>query len=511
MLGRLQLHFLRTKKVFLVNALIAISMFVFFTSIAPLIPFDADDWLFCGTMRGPYPLWHGFNPTRVLPELLQPMVAKFASIFIYPFTRDYVGAIGVASALCVSLFIVVFLYSFYLFIKRRLKLSVNLSLLVELFFFLSFFLLFKHINQPSYTGFWTVDLTCVFFYLIPGLLNASLVLMMGRTSNFSHTFSQSTNVQKGIFVIITYFALLSNTQFNIILAVFCFCNLLAMAKEANYHIFSFSFLKKCWLQISILVVWLATVLFDLSGQRAKQLTVNQQITPNARIHIIGGQVKRVLAYSSRLFVLFALCLVIFAIVVAIVKKNNNFINFTVYMVLSVVLSGLYLLIAYYRAAPSYIGRIDAMWPVIFYFLLIVAFAFAYVINNFSTVKIVAPLVITCMIFISMNFSCPPILSMPQLDAGISTRTAKEIDQYIIQQVIKADNDGKRVAHIKVPKGSPTDNNWPQAYYMESALSQSLYSHGIINHRIQLVFEPSVHVNNKFNTKIGNQNFHPVER
>lgn len=388
---------------------------------------------------------------------------------------------------------------------------MNLSLLVELFFFLSFFLLFKHINQPSYTGFWTVDLTCVFFYLIPGLLNASLVLTMGRTPNFSQTFSQSTNAQKGLFLVITYFALLSNTQFNIILAVFCFCNLLAMAKEANYRIFRSSFLQKCWLQISILVVWLITVLFDLSGQRANQLTVHQKIMPSVRVHIMGGQIKRVLAYSSKPFLLFALLLVVFAIFVAVKKKNRNFLHFTVYTMLSTILAGLYLLIAYYKAAPSYIGRIDAMWPVVFYCLLIVAFAFAYVINSFSTLKIVAPLVITGMAFISMNFSCPPILSMPQLDAGISTRTAKEIDQYIIQQVIEADKNGKRVAHIKVPKGSPTDNNWPQAYYMESALSQSLYSDGIINHRIQLVFEPSVHVNNRFNTKIGNQDFHPVER
>lgn len=118
MLERLQLRFFKTKKVFLVNALIAICMFVFFTSIAPLIPFDADDWLFCGTMRGPYPLWHGFNPTRVLPELLQPLVARFASIFIYPFSHDYVGAIGIASALCVSFFL---LYSCILFICLFIK------------------------------------------------------------------------------------------------------------------------------------------------------------------------------------------------------------------------------------------------------------------------------------------------------------------------------------------------------------------------------------------------------
>lgn len=64
---------LKNYRVLLVQFVMLLISYVYFSWISPLIPFDADDWLFSGTLRVPFPIWGAFNPTRALPEVLYPV------------------------------------------------------------------------------------------------------------------------------------------------------------------------------------------------------------------------------------------------------------------------------------------------------------------------------------------------------------------------------------------------------------------------------------------------------
>lgn len=505
----------RRIKIPLCQLVLFLLIFIFFTRISPLVPFDADDWLFNGTMRGPYPLWGAFNPTRVLPEILDPLGGSIAGFVVYPFTKDYVGAITIVQSFVASIFVVGMFYGFFLLLKRKFKYSENVALVSEAIFFLSFFLIFKHIYMPSYTGFWTVDLTCVFFYLIPGLLNALLVFIMEQSNDFGAEFNNFSIKKKGLFLLFLYFALFSNSQFNIILATTAFGLLIQSVWLNRGNLRNPNYFKKVWIYLLILVTWLLTVIFDLFGGRSQNLGAQQgSMYDNLRIAL--GQFKGLLSITNKKFIVLIALVVLWAIFSSASKKANNkkansYISLFWINCLSLILSLIYLLIAYMKAIPRYAGRVDAMWPVMFFLLFIFGLSVAYLIGKHNIIKIISPLAVAIGCFIAFNFNCPPIPSISGLVPNMPAQTAKNIDNYIINQVVKADKAGRSKVVVKVPKGATNDNNWPQAWYMASALSQSLYSHRLINNRIEVVFKPSSKVNRHFAPDVKNQPFNPLEK
>ena len=168
----------------LLNLTLFVFILIYFTQISPLVPFDGDDWRYIGGIRLPFPMWGVWNPTKVLPETLMAVGGYIAAFVILLFSGDYINSLVFTEATIFSLFIMAFLLTYYKLLTNRFRYGRNISLASELTFFVSFFLLFKHLNYPSYSGFWTVDLTCVFNYLIPNLLTASMVMYMERFDNF---------------------------------------------------------------------------------------------------------------------------------------------------------------------------------------------------------------------------------------------------------------------------------------------------------------------------------------
>ena len=91
-----------------------------------------------------------------------------------------------------------------------------------------------------------------------------------------------------------------------------------------------------------------------------------------------------------------------------------------------------------------------------------------------------------------------------------------MDNYIINQVRKADLEGKAVVKVKVPldqeNASPdvSTSNWPHSYDMATWMQNTLYSHRIIRSRIKIIFEPDKKVNKKFYENKNQQPFFPLE-
>ena len=500
-------------KIWLVQALMFILMFIYFAKISPLVPYDADDWLFNGTIRLPFPMWRVFNPTRVLPEILMPMGGYLASLIIFPFTGKYIESITFVDAFIVSIFLVIVLYAFYLLLRQGFKYSTNTSLASEAFFLFSFFLIFKHVNVPSASAFWTVDLTCVFFYLIPGLLNIAVLLIIARSKDFNISYKKYDNLKKGIFILVLYFSLFSNTQFNIILATFSFCVLLKRAIKKEYKDKGITQIVKAnMIYFLILLIWGITVIFDLNGGRANGLSTRSSFSESLLISI--HSFISLLKGINKYFLIISIVIVISSIVLNILgskKKNyvesDKFLWLNIELILSSLLSLIYLLLAYAKSIPSYASRIDAMLAVLLLFLLIIGLDTAYLINRFNFIKMLVPLAIVLCGFIALNFNCRPIYS---LTGGVNPSTAKKIDMYIINQVVKADKEGKSVAVVKVPENRDS-NNWPQAFYLSRGLQNSLYSQGIISRRIPIKIRPDRKINYILGNSLNSEGFEPLEK
>ncbi|MBC6910552.1 hypothetical protein DT304_04555, partial [Lactobacillus reuteri] len=72
------------KRIFLINFVIFIFIYVYLTQISPIVPFDGDDWRYIGALRIPLPMWGVWNPTRVLPETLMSVGGYIAAFIVYP-------------------------------------------------------------------------------------------------------------------------------------------------------------------------------------------------------------------------------------------------------------------------------------------------------------------------------------------------------------------------------------------------------------------------------------------
>lgn len=88
-----------------------------------------------------------------------------------------------------------------------------------------------------------MDLTCVFNYLIPNLLNASMVMYMERFDNFYLEFKTMSNIKKGIFILCLYFTLFSSTQATIIIATYSFFKIIQIFVQERWKL-TLDYLKK---------------------------------------------------------------------------------------------------------------------------------------------------------------------------------------------------------------------------------------------------------------------------
>ena len=100
------------KIIFIFLTIISFITFIFFLRVHPIIVFDVDDWLYISDNRVAIPLWGSWNPTRVFPETLAPLISNIAVHLIYPLCNNYIKSLSIMNAIIVTMFITVYLYCF---------------------------------------------------------------------------------------------------------------------------------------------------------------------------------------------------------------------------------------------------------------------------------------------------------------------------------------------------------------------------------------------------------------
>lgn len=73
----------------------------------------------------------------------------------------------------------------------------------------------------------------------------------------------------------------------------------------------------------------------------------------------------------------------------------------------------------------------------------------------------------------------------------------QIDNFLIDQIVKADKEGKEKMELIVPK-TDYKYNWPHPTYMGANISRTLYAHGIISKNIKITIKPDANINKKYN-------------
>ena len=476
-------------------------LFLFFSYVHPLVPYDGDDWRYLSEFRHAWPEWGSWNPSKVLPETVMPLCGYVSAYVFRSLLGDYILAITVCSALIVSIMIGIYLYSFYKLIDKRLEIPFTESLLITSLFLLFHFIFFSsNANNNTYL-FYSLNLTCYFFYVLPWLINAILVLYVLKYDNF---LTEVEITKSGILFLAFYLAVFSNIFHSVMLTAIIFVQLfICYLKECNDNICNFECIKKFVLKYSgwfiVIAIWLVSLLFEANGGRSHQIGQSLFTLPVKETVLVLGKLLKETSKTVLVMLLVVLC----AAGALYWKSKGKDVADGIFHAIVVKCTSCLLLILVYvilvsaKADAGYIGNAHVAVSFLFYLLLAFCFSIAYIFQKHPRIMSLLPCI--CFIFIVYAFNSHRHFRESNI-SNIAPYKCVFVDKDLIRQITEADKEGKTEMVLLVPRGDQKDN-WPHPLYMGSNLSRTLYTHGLISKNIKITIQPDVKMNLKY--RLGN--------
>ena len=473
------------KKIGIFIIAVFISMCLFFIQVHPLVIWDTDDWLYISYIRKAIPIWHNWNPSRVFPEIFMPMCAYLGIKCIMPITNDYIFSLMIIFGIVLSGFITIYVLSFYNLARKKMKMSIGNAIMVSILFLLLHFLIFRcGENQNTYL-FYSPDVTCYFYYVIPSLLNLTLVMIL---ESKELTFNSETKVNwlnVGGWVLLIYLAIFSNLFSSYIIAIWAGIKLFYnMIIEKNIKT------VENIMYILILCAWGGSAIYELSGGRAENLKDDSFIN-NVKQTIL--YLKQMVGKVNRFLLLISLVFVLSGIFGFIKKKWNDyekkmFVISTMCMILSVI----FLILLSAKSQSDYIMRGDVLIGVSYFAFIILMININVIIREYKITLTIFPLLMVIAFF---EIHSGPRTFAESNVSGIDSNICKNIDADIIEQITQAVNEGQEKMELHIPK-TPGDN-WPFGTYGANRFSYSLYMHGVISKQIETVMVQDEEINKKY--------------
>ena len=476
-------------------------LFVFFCKIHPLIPYDGDDWTYLSFMRQAIPLWGAWNPTRIFPECIAPLVGFTATYLIMPITGDYIRAVTIVTSCVVSLLITAYVWLFYRMVCHNLQ-SQDTSLFITSIFFLFHFLIFKSKPSNNMYMFWTADYSCVFYYLLSALLNSSLVLLLMDKGSLTRIFYELRPIKSGLLSLWLYCAIFSNIFDSVIFIIYLGLNLLIDIKNN----FPFqraklsSFIKDHHVDLIVLLSWLIVLVFEANGGRSHSIGKSIFLLPygeTAKAAII------MFKSFSGIFIVLSVIILLFSIWQMWKMRQENFQkvrlclkNFGLLLVCGL-LTFIFLFLLCSKSVPGYFSRADVSFGYNFYFILLISVALEYILLNNAKLLRLAPIFIFALMIATINSNQAFKESNTN---NVSPDICYKVDCDLMSQIISADQAGANEMTLYVPKAA-SKNNWPHAMFMGARISQTMYRHGLIQRQIKITVQPDINMNKKYNLPI----------
>ena len=480
------------KKEFSLLLAIFVFFMIFFISAHPIVVFDTDDWLYLAKSRYAIPTWGSWNPTRIFPEILMPIASMFGVYIIKPiFQIDFTDAISVSYAITVSIFITMYFASFILFCKKKIGMNTKNTVYASLLFFTFHFLIFRSSTENNKYLFHALDACCYFYYLIPALLNISVVLYLFSFKDELSTGKKS--FMNPVLLLATYLALFSNQFQSIILGVYAGVILLVEGYKyiKNRKKISIKkFLKMNSYYVLVCVILFAVQIFELNGGRAASLSNSDDSFADNFIDTLLN-----IFYLAQKFNLIFLALLVVSLlygIFLILKNRKKFYEY-VFFVMELLFVGIYLILACTIVNPSYIMRTDVVLGVLSVLVGFMAIMINGIMSEHSQLnglKLILLLVLYSFIY------TPGTTFLESNIENLSPEVCKNINNMIIDEVVKADNNEETETVVTVPKFDSSDN-WPIANYGGNAYSTALYEFNLTKRYINIEFDYSDELTEKY--------------
>lgn len=486
--------FLKNNKYLLIfSFFIFLFCFVFFTNIHPLVISDTDDWTYIAEARKAIPLWGSWNPAKVFPEMLFPIIGSISMYLIYPITNNFFGAFTISSSFLVSIFITIYCFLFVKLIISKFKFNHLTGISFGIVFFLLHFLfLVKAGNENSYL-FWGHDLNCYYNYLIPNIL-CFFIIFMFDLYNIDCSIKFPKTIKYGALFLILYLAIFSNLYCSIILALYVFFvlvnNVFDNIKKFNLK----KFFSNNFLLIIIIFSWIVSAVFEYFGERAKYSS-NVSLLSNIK-YCLKNLVLYIIHHINHYFLIFIIISFIVFVILFFRDKNKTKYKFVFYYFGSCIIIAVYLILLCSKVDPKYIIRTDCMFGFYEYLLLTFTFCWCYIIKRYNKLLILIPFVIAFSIVeVNCSIAFLPESNENNLNPSIYNSINNDIMDIVLEEVKKGNDN----IYVHVPKFS-TGDNWPYTTYMGDRINNSLLKSHIIYYPVNITIIPDEDLNLKYNIK-----------
>ena len=466
-------------------------LFMFFTQVHPLVIYDGDDWRYIAYTRQALPSWNEWNPSRVFAECFQPLMGYFAAYVLTPFLGDYLHAQTMAVALLLGLMATAYLWLFY-----RVMLGAGggqfRALSMTVFFLLFHFLILKTQRAGNPYLFWSANVTCIYNYLMPMLLNASLVLLMMREGRLTEVFHRCSAIQAGFLSFWLYFAIFSGVFHSSIFIVFLGWYSLFDLRKAAGDVRGWGAAHRA--ELIVFALWLFSLVIETQGGRARAIG-----RPFFQLPWMET-LQSATALWHQLNTGVAAFGVIIAILAAVEIHRNchdederKTLAFLGLNVLSMVVVFVYLFLVCTKASPSYFERSDVAGCGLFYLLLLTCLAMNHFARRHSSLVRALPILIFVILIASLN---PNRGFYPSTMGHVPEKTCDAISHDILAQLLAAEQAGEERVTLHVPVGN-AETNWPHDRFLKDVLNNTLTRHGVLTYPLEIEIQPDPEMNRKY--------------
>ncbi|MDY3225965.1 MAG: hypothetical protein SOW84_08895 [Candidatus Faecousia sp.] len=459
-------------------------LYLWFSKIHALVVFDGDDWTYLAYVRSATPVWGEWNPAKVFPEVVFPFVSTIAAHVLTPLTGDYITAQTIMHAFVVSLFITGYLWCFSRLLRRCFPLSRLTASLLTVLFLAFHFLAMRSQQWGNQYLLYCVDLNCYYNYLLPSLLNASLVMCLIANGNLQTFLESGAPAARGCFYVVVYLAIFSNLPSSGILTVYAGCvlllGLIRRIRQRNWSRFfpenAFSF--------GVLAAWLVSAVFELSGGRAASAA--GEIPLPYRLYLSCKHLARAILECNRIFLLVVFGVTAVVCLLLLKKKEGaarRSMTPCVALVIGLAVFSLYTVALCAVVNPDCISRSEYLFGIFFYGVLLSMLALAFLLSRYPRIQLVFPLLVLFLVsqvdtrgdtFLESNF------------AQVSPSVCAEVSRNLVQQLQEADQDGLTEAVLRIPvhvADPETQDNWPHSLFLMERIPGTLRAHGLISRNI----------------------------
>lgn len=352
------------------------------------------------------------------------------------------------------------------------------------------------------------NVNCIYNYIIPGLINATLVLWLYRQKLKAEekTESKYSPLFQGFLLLVIYLCIHSNMFHSIILISFVctelfFSLLRVFSKKGGRKIQSYVFENKWY--FLLLLVWLISIFIESKGDRAAaagttgllELPIGETIS--IFIHSIRTLNK---SCAWLLFTVLGL-----AILIWIQKRKDRrkedklFAGLLLKSIVSMGITVVYLILLCAKVSPNYMENSGVMFSWIFWVMLIGVGSIAYIVGRTNVGQIALPLFAFMLVCLIMNDGK---IYAQNNSLGCRYQVVKEIDDCMIEQIVNAADKGEERVEVRIPMQKT--EYWPlDLNYAGDVISNALYSHGLIEYKIEVDLVMDKSINEKYNVHQGN--------